>query len=193
MYLSTSILGGLAALPLFFGVSSAADCTAQDQVFPWGDTAVQMMWSMRDYGCSNAWWQNIKIVPQGNWCYSGGAPCWNGWWYFHNHPSQQACWDVLEEIINQCMWSRFYPDNSVHTSNGGSWSYGSEYSEGWFYAVNSKRDIPEASSNVTLQSTGDVVTAARTVYLNFDENGNVTGVAHDISRQEDGTFIDLAA
>jgi hypothetical protein len=95
------------------------------------------------------------------------------------------------------MWSKYYPDNTVHTTNGGWWSYGSEYTEGWFYSVNSQKRDEQAEagspSNVTLLNTGDVITAARTVYLNFDKHGNITGVAHDIRHQEDGTFKDVAA
>src|SRR5260370_988094 len=72
-------------------VTNAANCSPPNQVF-WDSTAVDMMWSMRSYLCSNVWWENIKVVPAGNWC---GGFCYNGWWYVHNHPSQQACWVSL--------------------------------------------------------------------------------------------------
>jgi hypothetical protein len=81
-----------AAALLLPQITNAADCTAQDQVFPWGQTAVNMMWSLRDWGCNNAWSSDIKIVPQSEYCFDNYQPCWNGWWYYHKHPTQQACW-----------------------------------------------------------------------------------------------------
>lgn len=97
MKLSTQSLSSLTAV-LLPCLSQAATCTAENQVFPWADTAVQMMWSMRAWGCENNWWGSIKVVPQGNWCYNNYSPCWNGWWYYHNHASQQACWVRYSQV-----------------------------------------------------------------------------------------------
>lgn len=92
---------------------------------------------------------------------------------------------MLEEIIDQCMWSSWINNNDAHTDNGGRWSYGNEYAEGWFYNVNSnnKREIEDLSANAT---------AARTVHLAFNEDGNVTHVAHDYRVQPDGSVKDFA-
>ena len=93
MKLSLPTITRLAAVAFLMPqLASAADCTAWDQVFPWGQPAVEMMWGLRSFGCTNNWWRDIRIVPSGNACFSGGSPCWNGWFYFRGHPSQQACW-----------------------------------------------------------------------------------------------------
>jgi hypothetical protein len=94
--------------------------------------------------------------------------------------------DTLEQIIDQCMWSKFTGENQIHSTNGGRWSYGNEYAEGWFYSVNgnNKRDV---------DGLPDSVDANRTVHLAFDTYGNVTGVAHDFQLQPDGTTKDVAA
>src|SRR5436190_6276957 len=79
----------LGLLSFFATVTNAANCSPVDRE-PWSQTAVNLMWSLRQAWCSGPWWANIKVVPSGDWC--DGSHCYSGWWYGHNHPSQQACW-----------------------------------------------------------------------------------------------------
>jgi hypothetical protein len=84
------------------------------------------------------------------------------------------------------MWSAFTGPGQIHSTNGGTWSYGNEYVEGWFYNVNSKkRDVGE------MPAFGG--TANNTVYVEFDEDGKVVGVVHDFELQSDGSVVDVAA
>ncbi|KAI5460608.1 hypothetical protein BGZ63DRAFT_425110 [Mariannaea sp. PMI_226] len=189
MKLPGSLLSIATALWLFPTASYAADCTKANDVFPWGQDAVEMMWQLRAIGCGQHWWENWSLT--GHICSNNYAPCWEGSWYFHNHPSQQSCWNVLEQIINQCMYAKWLPNGGTETRNGGTWSWGAEYSQGWFWNVPSgKRDLhsDEQNYNVTLLHTGEVVTPERVVHLDFDANGTVTRVAGHFVHQKDGTF-----
>ncbi|KAL4930902.1 uncharacterized protein BDV17DRAFT_28052 [Aspergillus undulatus] len=113
----------------------AADCTAPNQqVF--SQAAVEMMWSIRAWLCPNAWWQYIVAYPDGAWCDAGGgiASAFYGSWTIQGMQSEQQCWDITEEIINQCMWYDF----ASTSYNGGSWTYGGIYAGGWFWVDNSR-------------------------------------------------------
>jgi hypothetical protein len=91
--------------------------------------------------------------------------------------------DTLEQIIDDCMWVTELP-----SGNGGYWEHYNEYAEGWFYNVN----LPNRRGIEDIEARADNVTIDRTVYLGFDENGKVTGVAHDFRIQPDGTIKDVA-
>jgi hypothetical protein len=73
-----------------------------------------------------------------------------------------------------------------HSWNGGSWTWGNEYAEGWFYytGYNYKRDLEAPAANETIE---------RTVYLGVDEHGKISGIEHDFQRKEDGTYKDVAS
>lgn len=94
--------------------------------------------------------------------------------------------DTTEQIIRQCMWSKFTDGSNVHTANGGTWNYGGEYVEGWFFNDNSKKRGVESVPSIA-------ATANNTVYLDIDEDGKVVGVAHDLELQTDGSVVDVAA
>jgi hypothetical protein len=97
--------------------------------------------------------------------------------------------NILEDIIKTCMRDELVDDGSdageYHTWNGGYWSWGNEYAEGWFYYTGgkSKRDLEIPTANTTVE---------RTVYLAMDGHGNITGIEHDFQRQDDGTYEDVA-
>ncbi|KAL3477622.1 hypothetical protein BJX99DRAFT_122782 [Aspergillus californicus] len=115
--------------------ANAADCTAPNQqVF--SSAAVEMMWSVRAWMCPNAWWQSVTVAPDGGWCDAGGGivSAYWGEWTISGMQSEQQCWDVSEEIINQCMWYDF----ASTSYNGGTWTWGSIYAGGWFWADNTK-------------------------------------------------------
>ncbi|KAL4795903.1 hypothetical protein BDV19DRAFT_362284 [Aspergillus venezuelensis] len=116
----------------------AADCTAPNQQI-FSQAAVEMMWSIRAWLCPNAWWQYIVAYPDGGWCDAGGgiASAFYGSWTIQGMESEQQCWDITEEIINQCMWYDF----ASTSYNGGSWTWGSIYAGGWFWVDNSRSCI----------------------------------------------------
>jgi hypothetical protein len=80
-------------------------------------------------------------------------------------------------------------EDSSESFNGGTWSNGAEYTEGWFY----KSDLAAKRGIENIESRADNVTADRTVLLGFDEDRNFTGVVHDFQLQPDGTIKDVAA
>ncbi|KAL4920523.1 hypothetical protein BDW62DRAFT_198832 [Aspergillus aurantiobrunneus] len=124
----------LLATPLIT-TTMAADCTAPNQQV-YSQAAVEMMWSIRAWMCPNVWWQNIVVYPDGAWCDAGGgiASAFYGSWTISGMQSEQQCWDITEQIINQCMWYDF----ASTSYNGGSWTYGSIYAGGWFWVDNSR-------------------------------------------------------
>ena len=83
------------------------------------------------------------------------------------------------------MWWKFTGPCEIHSTNGGTWSYGSDYAEAWFYNVNSKKreigDLPAFTG-----------TANNTVYVEIDRDGKVMGVAHNFEPQSDGSVVDVA-
>ncbi|KAL2822460.1 hypothetical protein BJX63DRAFT_427027 [Aspergillus granulosus] len=163
--------------------AKAADCTAPNQQW-FSDAAVQMMWSIRAWLCPNAWNQAITAGPDGGWCDAGGGviSAYWGTWTISGMQSEQQCWDITEEIIKQCMWY-----NYESTSwNGGSWTYGSIYAGGWFWADSTKTcshavkrglggavedevDV-EGPTNFTL-ADGTVQKIDRQVWLDVTEDG----------------------
>ncbi|EED22588.1 conserved hypothetical protein [Talaromyces stipitatus ATCC 10500] len=183
-----SIFARLGALsPLILTAANAADCTAPNQ--QWYDlSAVQMMWSIRAWVCPNAWWQSITAGPDGAWCHVNGDLAGSYWgsWTISGMQSEQECWDVLEQIIDQCMWY----DYKLTSYNGGTWKWGNTYAGGWFWADNSKpcvhavqaRGSEEtetetetigygAPTNFTL-ANGTVMKINRQVWLNLSEDGS---------------------
>ncbi|KAL2831437.1 hypothetical protein BDW59DRAFT_182106 [Aspergillus cavernicola] len=177
---TTTRLLSLASLVL---AGNAADCTAPNQQW-FSSSAVEMMWSIRAWLCPNAWSQSITAGPDGGWCEAGGGviPAYWGTWTISGMQSEQQCWDITEEIINQCMWY----DYASTSYNGGSWSYGSIYAGGWFYADSTrtcshavKRDDEEIQgpvANFTL-ADGSTHTVDRQVWL--DITGEGTTVVRD--------------
>jgi hypothetical protein len=53
-------------------VALAADCTAKNTQY-YSAYAVDMMWSVRQWLCPNAWGQSITAGPAGNWCAADGS------------------------------------------------------------------------------------------------------------------------
>ncbi|KAL2842130.1 hypothetical protein BJX68DRAFT_168427 [Aspergillus pseudodeflectus] len=157
--------------------ANAADCTAPNQQW-FSSSAVQMMWSIRAWLCPNAWNQAITAGPDGGWCEAGGGVISAYWgsWTISGMQSEQQCWDITEEIINQCMWYDF----EQTSYNGGSWTYGNIYAGGWFWADSSKtcshavkRDAEleiEGPTNFTL-ADGTVQKVDRQVWLDINEEG----------------------
>jgi hypothetical protein len=97
------------------------------------------------------------------------------------------------------MWGPFTIDDSS-SDNGGWWSDGAEYSEGWFYIPSgSKRSarsggmvedinsLPELHGNTTLMD-GRTINPSRLISLNFLGN-NQTEVAQDFSLNSEGKYI----
>jgi hypothetical protein len=73
--------------------TQAADCsTPNKEVYE--KAASEMMWSVRGWLCSNAWWQSITAGPQGAWCNSKGGivPAYEGQFTIHGMESQKQCW-----------------------------------------------------------------------------------------------------
>jgi len=68
----------------------AADCSSPNKEF-YDDAAKQMMWSVRGWVCSNAWWESVTAGPQGGWCNNGG-PTHSGSWTIKGMTSEQECW-----------------------------------------------------------------------------------------------------
>ncbi|KAE8153185.1 hypothetical protein BDV25DRAFT_149836 [Aspergillus avenaceus] len=157
--------------------ANAADCTAPNQQW-FSDAAVQMMWSIRAWLCPNAWSQSITAGPDGGWCDAGGGVVGAYWgsWTISGMQSEQQCWDVTEQIINQCMWY----DYASTSYNGGSWTYDSIYAGGWFWADTSKtcshavkRDVMIENGervNFTL-ADGSSQAVDRQVWLEFTPEG----------------------
>jgi hypothetical protein len=92
--------------------------------------------------------------------------------------------DILEQIIDQCMWY----DYKTTSYNGGTWTWGSTYAGGWFWADNSKPcvhvvskrgvertetefDSRGAVTNFTLVD-GTTMTINRQVWLDLSEDGS---------------------
>jgi hypothetical protein len=114
--------------------------------------------------------------------------------------------DVTAQIINQCMYGP-YSLNDIHTDNGGWWSWGAEYSEGWFYldGAASKREIgsraaaaskmarsvtipehmhPDADPHVIHLLNGTAVKAERVVYITTitgEDGKNKTKITKDLN------------
>ncbi|KAL3471216.1 hypothetical protein BJX99DRAFT_263492 [Aspergillus californicus] len=107
--------------------TQAADCTDPDAAV-FSVAARDMMWSIRDWLCTNAWWESTEAEPQGAWCDKGGGiiSAYQGSWTIRGVGSQQECW-----VIDQCMWY----DYANHNYNGGSWSLGETYVGGWSWAA----------------------------------------------------------
>jgi len=180
-------------LPFFATVANAANCTPFGRE-PWSQVAVNMMWDLRHRWCAGSWWADVKMVVNNDWC--DNDFCYRGWWYGHSHPSQQACWDVTEQIIRQCM---------PRYGNGGWWSWGSEYTEGWFYHTSGpyKREVgspaaaaghiarsaknndpmqPDDDPHVVHLLNGTVVKADKVLYVTttFGKDGkNETKISED--------------
>ncbi|RDW63121.1 uncharacterized protein DSM5745_10232 [Aspergillus mulundensis] len=128
-------LPSLLAFTPLLGLATAADCSAPNQqVF--SQAAVEMMWSIRAWICPNAWNSWTIAYPDGAWCDAGGGivSAFYGSWEIRGMQSEQQCWDITEEIINQCMWYDF----ASTSYNGGTWSYGDIWAGGWFWADNSR-------------------------------------------------------
>ncbi|KAL5334005.1 hypothetical protein BJX70DRAFT_405763 [Aspergillus crustosus] len=174
MKLSNAVL----ALSSFALSAHAADCTGPNQsVF--SDAAVQMMWSIRAWACPNVWWQSVTVVPDGAWCDAGGGIVGAYWgtWTLSGVQSEQQCWDITEEIINQCMWYDF----ASTSYNGGSWSYGGIYAGGWFWGDNTRSCVHpvkrgeeveeiEGPTNFTL-ADGTIHKVDKQVWLKITEDG----------------------
>ncbi|KAB8236699.1 hypothetical protein ETB97_008898 [Aspergillus alliaceus] len=170
------LLGYLALSSLVLA-ANAADCTAPNQQW-FSDAAVQMMWSIRAWVCPNAWSQSITAGPDGGWCDAGGGVISAYWgsWTIAGMQSEQQCWDITEQIINQCMWYDF----ASTSYNGGSWTYGGTYAGGWFWADTSKtcthavkRDASidnEGPTNFTL-ADGTTKKVDKQVWLDFTAEG----------------------
>jgi hypothetical protein len=71
----------------------AADCSEPDKEV-YERAASEMMWSIRGWLCSNAWWQSITAGPQGAWCDNQGGivGAYEGQFTIHGMQSQQQCW-----------------------------------------------------------------------------------------------------
>lgn len=91
------------------------------------------------------------------------------------------------------MTYEYLPSGGVKTTNGGSDTRGKQYSQGWFWNQDMKRDVPAYYRNMTLEDAGDGEAASQVLFVDLDEHGNVTGVAHDFQLQEDGTYKDTLA
>jgi hypothetical protein len=88
-----------------------------------------------------------------------------------------------------------YTNDGGITKNGGSWTYGSEYAQGWFWSVakgqQKRNSLPSKQShNVTLVGTGEVLTPDNAINLDFDSHGNVTESRHYVL-QKDGTYVTI--
>jgi hypothetical protein len=80
-----------AAVLLLAPATRAAECTKRDvDVLFWEQGAVDMMWNMRSWGCGGNW-RETKVTLSAPLCLEDGH-CFNGWWYYRNHPNQKACW-----------------------------------------------------------------------------------------------------
>ncbi|KAL5046063.1 hypothetical protein BDW71DRAFT_182704 [Aspergillus fruticulosus] len=176
-------LNSLLALTPLLGLGNAADCTAPNQqVF--SQAAVEMMWSIRAWLCPNAWNQWIVAYPDGAWCDAGGGivSAFYGSWEIRGMQSEQQCWDITEEIINQCMWYDF----ASTSYNGGTWSYGDIWAGGWFWADNSrscvhpvKRDALPAAAPVPAEKV--------------DAEGNGTTLADGSSHVGSRVWLDFSS
>ncbi|KAL3469732.1 hypothetical protein BJX99DRAFT_251768 [Aspergillus californicus] len=171
--------------------ANAADCTAPNAQF-WSNSAVQMMWSMREYACVNHWSENIVIVPDGGWCDAGGGfvSAYWGEWHLAGLQSQTQCWDTTEEIINQCMGY-----DTINAYNGGSWNYGDIHVSGWFWGDNGKscihpvskrgldRDIEIETDNegpIFTFEDGTVSHVDRKVWVDISADGKATLVRDEV-------------
>ncbi|CEL03950.1 hypothetical protein ASPCAL05086 [Aspergillus calidoustus] len=121
----------------------AADCSEPDKEV-YERAASEMMWSIRGWLCSNAWWQSITAGPQGAWCDNQGGivGAYEGQFTIHGMQSQQQCWDTTEQIIRQCMKldiSAGTGPGQAKNLNGGTWTWGSVYAGGWFWAAHGEQ------------------------------------------------------
>ncbi|KAL5338374.1 hypothetical protein BJX70DRAFT_408668 [Aspergillus crustosus] len=118
-----------------FATTQAADCTDPTAV-AYANGAREMMWSIRDWMCPNAWKESAVAKPPQTWCDAGGriVESYSGHWQISGLESEQECWDITAQIIDQCMWYNYKDKNY----NGGSWTSGNKYVGGWFYDAGGK-------------------------------------------------------